>query len=70
MSTSMLKLTESDSFITTEKKEINILYLLKVLQSNLGYLEKTGESRDDKSLNQIETKKDSDLACQEKFSGL
>lgn len=64
----MLKLTEGDSF-NSETKETNILFLLKVLQSNLENLDQTGEPHDEKSLNQLETKKETDLACMEKFSG-
>ena len=43
MATSVLKLTESDEFNNSKKLEPNILYILKVLQSNLKSLDQSHE---------------------------
>ena len=41
LATSVLRLTESEDFDRTPKEEANVLYILKVLQSNLKSLDAT-----------------------------
>lgn len=43
LATSVLKLTEADKFVQAHKEEANILYILKVLQSNLRSLDQSSD---------------------------
>jgi len=66
LSTSMLKLTEGEHFRTAKKEEANILFLLKVLQSNLKSLD---QAQDQTGSNKQQNQESDESACLEKFSG-
>ena len=46
LATSVLRLTESESFEKAPKEEANVLYILKVLQSNLLSLDASSQVAD------------------------
>ena len=57
LATSILKITESEEFATCRKEEPNIIYILKVLQSNLKSLDQQMFFNDTDETNQKEESK-------------
>ena len=68
LATSVLKLTESEAFDRSPKEEANILYILKVLQSNLKSLDASLDQN--QSVMQAESEEGASVAQVEQHKGL
>lgn len=62
LATSVLKMTESEHFSTCKKEEPNILFILKVLQSNLKSLDQRANDNLLNNENGEESKGEGDFA--------